>query len=103
MSGITLNELEYSFFATRSGLTSATATVGDHKRAYFVSKGISGGTKTLGQMEREWLRTVAGTSGSGSNYLGDLWREACVEQSVTVGATMNECKRNFYTLATGNP
>ncbi|MFZ5845666.1 MAG: hypothetical protein ACOY0S_04325 [Patescibacteria group bacterium] len=102
MSGITLNELEYSWYASRASL-GAGATVDDCKRAYYISKGFGGAGKPLSQMEREWLRSVAGASGSGSNYLGDLWREACVQQGVPPGETMNESKRQFFTLVTASP
>lgn len=99
-TGTTLSELEWSWFAERSGLSGNNRPLSDHKHAYFSSKGFGGTNKPITQMEKEWLQSVAGTD---SEYFGDLWREACVAQSVPVGATMHECKRNFFRLVTGSP
>lgn len=95
----TLTGAEHDWYATRSGLTNVP--LGDHKRAYYVSKGFAG-QKPLTQIEREWLQSV-GSSTSNDPY--ELWRAACTAQTVAVGKSINECKFNFFTsVASGtNP
>jgi len=96
-----LRALEHDWYATRSGLD-GNAPLGDHKRAYYDSKGFGGNTKPLGQCEEEWLLSVGGRAAEGQY---DLWSAACEAQSVTVGKSVDECKFNFFsTVASGtNP
>ena len=90
---------EHDWFATRSSLA-ASAPTEEHKAKYFSDKGFGGATKPLGQMEREWLQNI---SGSSSNNEGDLWRAACAAQSVPVTQNTSENKRNFFLGVAGSP
>jgi len=96
-----LRALEHDWYATRSGLA-GNAPLGDHKRAYYDSKGFGGNTKPLSQCEEEWLLSVAARACEG---VYDLWVGACQAQSVAVGKSIDECKFNFFsTVAAGtNP
>lgn len=100
IQGTNLRAIEADWYRTRSGLT-PNATVTAHKKAYYSSKGIAE-SKSLGQMEREWLQSV-GSSTSIRPY--ELWSRACDAQTVAVGKSIDSCKFNFYTsVASGtNP
>ena len=93
--------VEHDWYATRSGLAN-TAPLGDHKRTYYISKGIVGTTKPTSQMEREWLQSVGSTT---AIKPFELWLNACQAQTVGVGKSVNDCKMRFFTsVASGtNP
>ena len=95
----TLSGAEHDWFATRSGLASS-APLTEHKAKFFSDQGFGGVGKPLTQMELEWLQAVAGTS---SINEGDLWREACAAQSVTVTQFTALNKLHFFTGVAGSP
>jgi hypothetical protein len=100
----TTSQAEHDWYATRSGLPTE-APLGNHKATYFGTKGFGGNesiAKPLTQLEDEWLTNVGGATQEG---LYEKWTMACAAQSVPVGSTIDECKRNFYTgVASGtNP
>jgi len=100
----TTSAAEHDWYATRSGLPN-TAPLGDHKATYFGTKGFGANmsiAKPLSQIEDEWLTSVGGAT-CGGPY--EKWTMACIAQSVPVGITIDECKRNFFTgVASGtNP
>ncbi len=99
-----LTALEHDWFATRSGLPTQSS-LNEHKIEYFCSKGFKSTstlTKPVTQLEEEWLNSIAGRICEG---LYELWVAVCQNNSVTVGKSVDECKRNFYnTIASGtNP
>lgn len=100
----TTSAAEHDWYATRSGLPN-TAPLGDHKATYFGTKGFGANMsifKPLSQIEDEWITNVGGATQEG---LYEKWAMACQAQSVPVGITVDECKRNFFTgVASGtNP
>ena len=100
----TLSEAEHDWYATRSGLGNS-ATLDDHKMAYFASKGVGSNasiSKPITQLEREWLQKV-GSSSAIKPF--ELWLNACQAQSVTPGKSITDCKMRFFTsVASGtNP
>lgn len=91
-----LQSVEHDWYATRSGLTN-TAPLGDHKRAYYASKGIGSNasiSKNISQLEQEWLNSVGGTA---TDTIFELWLNACQAQSVIVGKSVDDCKMRFFT------
>lgn len=95
----TLSSAEHDWFATRSGQP-ANAPLGEHKRGYFTSKGITG-TKPLTQMEREWLQTLTNVT---SKRLPDMWAEAVSGQTLTPSRDgMDANKFIFYTQVSTSP
>ncbi len=96
---VSLSSLEQTWYATRSGLTNAP--LGDNKRAYYVSKGISGENKKLSQMEFEWLVSISG--GLGGQWDSELWKQACVTQGAPVGNSVTQNKINFFLNVTTSP
>ncbi len=91
----TTSAAEHDWYATRSGLAT-DATLNAHKAQYFISKGFGGNLSIhppISQMESDWLANV-GSSTANSPY--ELWVNACQAQSVPVGSTIDECKRNFF-------
>ena len=95
---------EHDWYATRSGLGN-TATLNDHKAAYYGSKGFGSNAsifRPLSQVENEWLSKMSGID---SDYMFDLWAGACTANSVTPGKTVDDCKMRFFTsVASGtNP
>jgi hypothetical protein len=95
---------EHDWYATRSGLPT-NAPLGDHKITYYGKKGFGSNAsilKPLTQLENEWLTKVGGATQEG---FYEKWAMACQAQSVPVGITIDECKRNFFTgVASGtNP
>lgn len=92
-TGTTLKELEYSWFATRSGL-SGSRTTREHKRAYYISElGARANDVPLSQLEYEWLHAQTGVS---SNAIADMWREAVVGAGLTPETTILNNKRKYY-------
>ncbi len=95
----TLAGSEHDWYATRSGIA-GNAPLDDHKRAYYVSKGITGANKPLGQMEREWLQTLTGVT---SQRLNDMWLQAVAGQGKTPSVRINSNKFIFFTQVTTSP
>lgn len=94
----TLSSAEHDWFATRSGAT--VSSLNDHKMSYFSQRGFGNNaslTKTIEQMEREWLASVPTVAPPDNIGLQDLWQRACANEGVVVGTSVNECKFNFYT------
>lgn len=94
-----LASVEHDWYATRSGEPTG-APLNQHKAGYFGSKGFGGANKPVTQMEEEWLLSVAGRTCEGTY---DLWSGACEAQSATVGASVDECKYNFFTTVSTSP
>jgi hypothetical protein len=94
-----LSSAEHDWYVTRSGIT-ANAPLNDHKRAYFVSKGITGANKKLSQMEWEWLHTLTGVT---ADRWADMWIQAVAGQSLTPVRKMDGNKFIFYSSVTGTP
>lgn len=94
-----LSAAEHDWYATRSGVAS-NAPLNDHKRAYYASRGVTGGTKPTSQMEYEWLAKLTGVT---SKELADMWVEAVAGQSKTPGKSINQNKTIFYTQVAGTP
>lgn len=94
-----LSGAEHDWYATRSG-EPKDAPLSQHKYGYYASKSIP--KAPLTQMERNWLQSV-GSSSSINPF--ELWRAACVAQSVPVGKSIADCKFRFFTtVASGtNP
>jgi hypothetical protein len=78
----------------------ANAPLDEHKRAYYVSKGITGSKKPLSQMEREWLQTLTGVT---SQRLNDMWLQAVAGQGLTPTRHINSNKFLFFTSVAGSP
>jgi hypothetical protein len=100
----TTSQAEHDWYATRSGLPTE-APLNDHKVTYFGTKGFGGNmsiAKNVNELENEWLTNVGNST---QNWPLGIWQDACQAQSVPVGTTIDECKRNFYTsVASGtNP
>lgn len=95
----TLAAAEHDWYATRSGVA-GNAPLDDHKRAYYVSKGITGNQKPLSQMEREWLQTLTGVT---SQRLNDMWLQAVAGQGKTPSVRINANKMIFFTSVAGSP
>lgn len=94
-----LASAEHDWYATRSSMP-ANAPLGEHRRAYYTSKGITG-TKPLTQMEREWLQTLTGVT---SQRYADMWSQAVSGQGLTPsrdGVDVN--KFIFFTQVTDSP
>ena len=92
---------EHDWYATRSGLPS-NAPLNDHKRAYYVSTTfVTGeGSKTINQMEWEWLKTLPGPVTS--NEWADMWIQAVAGQGLTPVVKMDQNKFIFFT-SVGDP
>lgn len=96
----TLTSAEHDWYATRSGIVSH-APLNDHKRAYFISKSVSGANgKPITQMEYEWLGKQTGVT---SKELADMWVEAVAGAGKTPGKSINSNKFIFYTQVVGTP
>ena len=94
-----LASAEHDWYATRSGMA-GNAPLGEHKAAYYYSKGFGGAGKTVTQMEEEWLLSVAARACEGPY---DQWVGACQAESVTIGKSVDECKFNFFNTVTTSP
>jgi hypothetical protein len=95
-----LSQLESDWFGKRSGLIGKRSPE-EHKRAYFVSKGISGAGKNLSQMEYEWLVSISG--GLGGQWDSELWKQACVTQGAPTTPHLVQNKINFFLNVAGSP
>jgi hypothetical protein len=95
------SDLEFGWFATRSGLVNNKSLL-DHKVAYFTSKGFGAPSKPITQMEHEWLASLTPNAVT-ARHEGDLWREACIAQGAPVGESITECKNNFFSHVSGSP
>lgn len=120
-TGQNLGELEFSWFATRSGIVSNR--INDHKRAYFIKKvGLPADPPyvSLRELEQRWLGSLdpekTGASGIGSDLLGTLpvglssnkgatpdapdrqgrWAAAARQHAGKDSLYQNENKRVFY-------
>lgn len=98
----TTSAVEHDWYATRSGLA-GNAPLNDHKVTYYGTKGYGGNAsipKGVNELEQEWLSNV-GSATVDQPY--ELWVNACQAESVPVGSTIDECKRNFFTGVAGTP
>lgn len=96
---ITLVAAESDWYITRSGIRQ-DAPLNDHKRSYWISKGIVAYGKSMLDIEKAWLRSV---SSSTSNDYAQLWRAAVESQGLTPFTALNANKFSFYTSVVSNP
>lgn len=89
-TGQHLGEIEYSWFASRSGITSDK--LNDHKLAYFISEGI--GENSLNDMEIEWLQGLTGTPAT--RDLQSLWQGAVIGEGLTPALSIAENKYKYF-------
>lgn len=99
-TGLSLNELEHSWFATRSGLP-ANAPTSQHKRAYLISQLTFAAAEDpkrtrLLELEKRWLRALTSST---SDELSTLWRLAAAGQAgADAGFDVDENKRLYYRI-----
>jgi hypothetical protein len=96
---ITLVEAESDWFITRSGIPQ-DAPLNEHKRMYWRSKGINDSQLSVNGTEKIWLKNL---SGSGSNEISTLWKDAVASQGYTPSNALNANKFTFYTSVTTSP
>lgn len=97
-------DLQYIFYATRSGLSQQKFhNVRDHMRAYYVLRlGASLQPLKLTDLERRWLRLVITTNGGtpSGNYLSDLWRQAVAIKGLKVTNMLEENQITYWVNVT---
>lgn len=93
-----LSSAEHDWYATRSGMPS-NAPLNEHKRAYYVSQGVTGLNKPLTQMEREWLQKLTGVT---SQRLPDMWLQAVAGAGKSPSRNINQNRFIYYTQVTAN-
>lgn len=97
-TGTSLSELERSWFSQKSPGLSATTSLNDIKRRYYMSQLPGTDIRFLSDLEMQWLRktiTTAGGTPSGE-YPADLWRQLVGINSLRVSKSMDENKQTYY-------
>lgn len=77
----TLRGAEHDWYATRSALP-GNAPLGDHKAAYYASKGFGGVGKPISQMEDEWLASLGRKFGTSLSFDGSSFIDNGVPAAV---------------------
>lgn len=97
-TGISLSQLERSWFAQKISGLPATTPLNDIKRKYYMSQIGGADVRYLSDLEVQWLRKVITTAGGTptGNYLADLWKQAVGVNGLRVSKSMDENKQTYY-------
>ncbi len=99
-TGISLSELERSWFSQRVSGVSSTTPLNEIKRKYYMEQigTASLDIRFLDDLEMQWLRKAI-TDGGGTpvgQHMSGLWKQLVAVNSLRVSNSLDENKQTYY-------